>query len=1537
MMGNLLRFAITVVLAVQLPLLAVAQGPFGAPMRESDESVLLAPRSLLRLLREGETAISEQRYAEAIEALGILFADEGEGIPEDIRGQDFFLEPESTSDRQPGILGFYVKTLKGEALRMLGALPEAGRELLEIQFGVTARQLLDQAVANRDLEGIAEVARRYPFTFAGYDAQILMARRWLTEGSPLAAAAIFQTLLDYPAARTRFGTELLKASVFSWMSADMDEAAVQALQLAVTHYVGQSMEIGGQQIPVSAETDWASIVKSARAFGESQPTDYLAEDWLEAGGAPNRNARTEISMPLSSPRWIAKIHGSVPEKNALLDLADMELQGERVILPKFEVRALGDLLLTKTTDSEILAIDFKTGLTRWPYYRNSAPADLLTRSFSRGGRGATSGISDQLKNRVWGSSAYGRFSCDEQRLYYVTEGDLPASRRSQFQGLGFSTKKNQLQAASIREEGMVLWIVGAPDEENPVSLTHDDLSEAYFLGPPLSYEGRLYAIVEVNGETRLVVLDPETGGVLWWQQLCHPFSRPLQIDSIRKSQAISPTIADGVIVCPTGAQTVVAVDLLTHNLRWLVTYGPRGSPSMAQFRGAGAFYQGGEFDPLAPRWNDNTVIAQDGLLVMTPVEQDMFFVRNLLTGQPVSSARPRENGRYVAGVQAGRIYFAGDDSLYCYDIEQQAVVWNQEFPERAVLAGKGLWQSDSILLPLSGNKLVRYRIQDGALLDEATVNEPLGNLFAHRGNLISASPTTISIYFTRDRLRESVDQRLSENANDTEALNQKSQLAYATGDVDAAYELLRQSYAIDPDDVETRSLLVEILLAGLESDFDRYESAANELRMIVEDDPKRARFLQWLAMGSIRSGNSIDAFGNLLAFMRERVTRNSGVTSGRRTEMRMDALHKVDADVWIATELGRIYAAASERDQQEMEALVDIELDSISNSILSQQRLKLQYFTWHPRAAPFIMESAIKLAQSDETVASEQMLVPLLHSSSAEIREVAAQLLASKTIADTNLFDPRGVLFSSVYSGDGTLSLVDTVDDASEQDRSVPVQWNRGQILVEARNQGIYPNGSRLPMFSERYGKPDIEVKLSADEVVLANINGQTVQRLRYSRASSDSNSTFDRAIMRGGLLIIETSSEVVAFDIYRGLENPRDALLWRQSFFSNAIAGRRAPFGQPGANRTETCFGVQIQQREARDRITMVGPMTPAGLVMQLDTSLICIEPYTGRQIWTRDGYDQNVRIAHQGLELAVVNPGMGTIEMLDCRDGAELSRRRYEGDWKHWYAYGAMIVDYREEQSSNRGEAQSPIMGRSTLRPIFRVWNAFTGEELALLDQLETKSRAATCEGRYLVVADQSDKLHFMDLAASSYHVWDAAIDAGLENMAVERFGDQLVVLSNSAKSSQELTDLRQDVRPQDSHEIHGSVYAIDLTQVRLAWKTSGKLMGMYFPVNQPRNSPFMAAYRFNPRRRNESAVVALVDLRDGRLVFANDRLTMDAPGGFAMLLRPRAQIVEMMLGNRNYIFRLTDGPRPPQPVFSYGHLQKSKTDRGFDAFFN
>ncbi len=108
------------------------------------------------------------------------------------------------------------------------------------------------------------------------------------------------------------------------------------------------------------------------------------------------------------------------------------------------------------------------------------------------------------------------------------------------------------------------------------------MAGAFFLGPPLPLEGKLYAVAEFNGEIRLVVLDAKTGRLQWQQQLAHVDNRTIIVDAGRRLTGATPSYDGGVLVCPTSAGAVVAVDVTMRSLLWGFQYvKPPGSEPAA--------------------------------------------------------------------------------------------------------------------------------------------------------------------------------------------------------------------------------------------------------------------------------------------------------------------------------------------------------------------------------------------------------------------------------------------------------------------------------------------------------------------------------------------------------------------------------------------------------------------------------------------------------------------------------------------------------------------------------------------------------------------------------------------------------------------------------------------------------------------------------------------------------------------------------------------------------------------------------------------
>lgn len=1477
-----------------------------------EEVFLLAPRPLLRMLQEGRIAFQEERWADGITALSALLWSQDDTLPADLRGQDFFIEPP--------VAGLFSKSVKGEAIRLLSELPAEGRRTLELQFGVTARRELSAAIAARDFEQMGAVARKYLHTEAGYDAQVLLAQYKLTQGHPLAAAGLLQNLLEYPAARQRYGTRLALATARVLQSAGDVTAASASLRLAAGYFPGESLTIAGQQIPLDATSNWQEILSSEAQQEQPVVNTAAGNAWAMTGGTPERNATSQLSMPLPTERWVREIHSSLPEKEAIERQAQAENQKGSVLLPKFELRMIGDLVLTKTTDASLLAIDLNTGVIKWPLYFHNAPVQLTNLPYAEMGGNAP--LSDELQNRVWGSSAFGKFSCDTERLYFVSgPTDHMLSDRSMFRVDEAARDSNFLEGASLQAQGAIQWRVGGS-----TGVDEPQLAGAYFLGPPLPYEGELYCVIDVRGETKLVVLDASTGKLRWKQQLVQSSNPLLQADTERRSQALSPTIADGVILCPTGVGAIVAVDLMSHGLRWGATYNTHRGNTNITFRQRGAFGSGPEFSAAERRWQEPALIAQSGVVAVSPPESDEMFCRDIASGALRLSPQRRNAFRYIAGLRNGRLFVVGERQVVAIDLDSERPVWQCEFPAGLTLAGKGLWQSDSMLIPLTENQLIRVSTEDGRVQETAHVAQPLGNLFAYRDQLLSVNASAVTAYYTRDALTGQVAERLAANPDDTWALNQQSQLALAQGNLPQALRSLERSYALDPNSADTRYLLVDLLLDGLVSDFPNYESLAHKYADIVEFGPQRFRFLQQLALGQIRSGQYLDAFQRLLSLIPQ-VGNTFASTLNRQSHVSLEEGRQVDSDVWIATGLARAYAAASPDDRQAMQQLVERELRSIENTMVPLRREKLRYLQWLPPANKSLLELAKLMLGGDEQTIAEQLLQAPLYSGEAGISQVALNLLQQPALEDRAIPPPS---FNSSrfpnrqirgQEADDGSSLPAGAADA-EAARSNPGEWNRGLVRIDASDENRYQFGSRIDVIAERYGRPELSVALSSSMVVLRTGQGDDKAHFEFPGASSDAaSSAMTRATLRGGLLLIEKNSEIAAFDIYRNSISRGDAMLWTHSLFTPG-AGPRQLMMNPEIATDKTRLGFSLSHRQLPGRQqAIVGPLTPTGLVLQIGDRVLMLDALTGRELWSRTGYDNRVRLAAAGIEIAIVNPSEGLVQVVDCRDGAELRRYEIRGKWVPWLSYNGTLVDFSESQI---------VPPPPTT---VRVWDGLSGAE-ALRLEVPLGSCAEVCEGRYLVVLEPNAFLHYCDLQnpQQTYTRHPIHTELNVESISIQRFENRLVVLPNTGRARA----AQEDMLP-----VSGDVYALDCQTGELLWDKPGRLFDMQFPKSQPRQSPFMFVYRIHSRgAEDHRGSVALIDLRSGRLAYSNRSLPLHASMGFAMNLRPQQQTIDVGLGARSLRFTVTDETPPPQPVFHFGAAAGSpqvRIEEGFgDSLF-
>src|SRR4051794_35348650 len=123
---------------------------------------------------------------------------------------------------------------------------------------------------------------------------------------------------------------------------------------------------------------------------------------------------------------------------------------------------------------------------------------------------------------------------------------------------------NQLAAYDIATQGKLAW-------ELDGSRNAGKLAGAFFLGAPLAIDNTLYVMAEIRSALYLIALDPATGQVQWQQQLLQ-LEQSIPLDPPRRKSGVTPSYAGGVLVCPTSASTVVAIDVIKREFAWVYRY-----------------------------------------------------------------------------------------------------------------------------------------------------------------------------------------------------------------------------------------------------------------------------------------------------------------------------------------------------------------------------------------------------------------------------------------------------------------------------------------------------------------------------------------------------------------------------------------------------------------------------------------------------------------------------------------------------------------------------------------------------------------------------------------------------------------------------------------------------------------------------------------------------------------------------------------------------------------------------------------------------
>lgn len=629
-------------------------------------------------------------------------------------------------------------SLWAEAGRLLGKLPEKGLEAYEVAQGRVARALLVEAEQNHSLELLAETARRYLHTQAGVRAADLLATYHLDRGQAVPAAQAFDRLLHSARADTLPPATLVKAALAFRLVGDED--GFKRAWKHLEERAPDGLRLRGRRITLEMLRKDVEHYRTS----DGSTTDALAG---------SLSLQPSWRQPMLRDETTA----------ALLTEAVSRTEGRGMpVIPAAVPVVVGDRVFTRTA-AGVLAVERDTGRTAWEWRSDRSLESLAESEEERTGYyldqwiGGYYALAPQV---LFENSVLGSLTADARRLYAVDDLPLPPFPTNYAGyvgkaglGLDFNFAERLTDAvyhsrlvALDQRSGKVLWELGGRGAKV------GPLGDAHFLGPPLPCDDRLYQLLERNQELRLVCLDAPTGKLLWSQILAYTRAR-LILGGGRRLHAVTPLLADGVLICPTGSGAMFAVDRLSHRILWAHVYREYQPPPTLPD------YARGRWRPrvvatappnLATEWKATPPLVHDRHLLFTSPEDDHLHCIRLRDGGSVWKIRRTLGDQYVAGRAGGHLVVVGDERVRGVALDEGKPVWSVSVggtQGRGVLAGARLY------LPVhtrEGDRGYGIRVLDvekGEIADTLLLGKQQpGNLLFDNGQVLSQTVSELTAY-----------------------------------------------------------------------------------------------------------------------------------------------------------------------------------------------------------------------------------------------------------------------------------------------------------------------------------------------------------------------------------------------------------------------------------------------------------------------------------------------------------------------------------------------------------------------------------------------------------------------------------------------------------------------------------------------------------------------------------------------------------------------------------------------------------------------
>jgi len=1507
-----------------------------------------APSDVRRPLMYAEKAIEEGRYSDAALRLGQLLMTESLDDPE---SQDYFL----VGTEEGGKALVSEERLKAKVRQMIGNLPPPGRQAYQLQFGAQARALLDEALAEENTDKLTDVIRRFFHTRAGYEACLLAGQREMAEGRPLAAAMHLQRLAEVPAATAEFDPELSLLLATCWWYAGLPDRAQEVVQNLKTRLPRAQVRVGERDVPLFAD-DRPALDSFLQLLGSGGLATPEVTQWVMHRGNAQRNARTRGSLPMMNFRWLVPTTLDREDEKAVERMARQYRDEGRAAIPALQPLAAGSTVVMRTP-GKLLGVDFSSGkrIWVWPPWEDES-ADLYQGDLERFRLSVRGDREQELQQRLWDDALYGQISSDGQSVFVLDElGFAPSVTNAARQMIiaqggvalrhpGAPRSDNQLVSLSLARQGAAQWIVGGEHGED-----EPKLAGAFFLGPPLPLDGKLYAIAEFNGEIRLVVLDAKTGRLQWQQQLAHVDNRTILVDAGRRLAGATPSCDGGVVVCPTSAGAVVAVDVTMRSLLWGFQYVKRPETTRQQFFGFAPFNLPAP-KPVGSRWVDASVTIAEGRVLVTAVESDQLYCLDLRTGEPAWPAQERDDRLYLACVHQGQAVFAGVNRVSAIRLADGQSAWAKPVELTDAPSGRGFYTEQSYFLPTLGAELLKIDLTKGEIVQRASTALVLGNLVCFRDEILSQGPECLSVFWQSEPLRRHVEKALAENPGDVGTLARFGELLLQEGKRTEAIETFRKAHQQAPGDEMVRHLLIDTMLSSLREDFAAYAPSAPEIERLIDRPSQQGEYLRIMAHGWQRQGAVKKAFD---AYLELAKLSSDLQTSGGASEMELERIDRnwhARADRWLQARFGELLRTAGDADRAAMEQTIQKRFEQATASgEVSALREFDRLFGLHPKAEEVRLKLARQLVKSGELLQAELLLSRLERSGDPALRAAAVAELADLMVLarqnDVALRYYRKLAdeYGNAICRDGktgkelfeqaaeTAAIREALELArpwplgkaeiseSQQRANQYVSYRRVFACDQRQQTGSVPDG--LAVFYDQ-ARNAILVKDGSGNVSL------NVSLGNHRLAAPDFSPAHFRSC--GHLLLVSMGMEVLAIDTMRAVGavgKPAEAILWRHDLVRPNITG----------NVYHTQLQIQkLAHPWGRNRLTFVnlqnelvgvtGPLLDSGVYYLEGRTLLCADPLTGEPIWSRDGMPVGADIFGDGEWIFVAPADGGSALVFHALDGTEGATRPAEPLANRWATWGRHVLAWKAKTADAAAGTQgsdNEVDDEQAAQLPRDVWlyDAVTGTEI-WREQLPAGSRGTLVDDDEVALLQPDGRLVIRSLAGPQL-VLEARLNADdkLRSVYVLRSQDQYLVATNRVEATpvnNPLIQIRSITTGGEVPLVTGQLYAFQRGTGKASWPAPVPIERFGFPLDQPRETPVLLFLRqFTPAtsqgpRREQTSILCL-DRRDGKPLLDKAEIPAQT-NSFDVVADRRQQTVTIGLPSKSFTIKLSDASDSP-----------------------